>query len=160
LKRDYLLFFGSAMTILFLDQVSKWLISNHLEPHQILSVIPGLFNLVLVENRGMAFGILSQTRSGFSFYFLIATTIVAIGVILFFFYWIKRDQTWLTVGLSLILGGAMGNLVDRVRFGYVVDFLDFFLKGYHWPAFNIADSAVSAGTFWLFISIMKGKNLK
>lgn len=160
MKRDYLLFFGSALTILFLDQVSKWLIGNHLEPHQILSVIPGLFNLVLVENRGMAFGILSQTRSGFSFYFLIATTIVAIGVILLFFCWIKRDQRWLTVGLSLILGGAMGNLVDRVRFGYVVDFLDFFLKGYHWPAFNIADSAVSAGTFWLFINIMKGKNLK
>jgi len=158
LKRDYLLFIGSTLVILFLDQVSKWLAINHLEPSQSLSVIPGFFNLVLVKNRGMAFGIFSQSRSGLSYYFLIATTIVAIGVILFFFYWIKGDQKW--IGLSLILGGAIGNLIDRVRLGYVIDFLDFFLRGYHWPAFNIADSAVTAGTFWLFINIMRGKSLK
>jgi len=108
----------------------------------------------------MAFGILSQSRSGFSYYFLLATTIVAIGVILFFFCWTKREQKWLTVGLSLILGGAIGNLMDRIRLGYVIDFLDFFLKAYHWPAFNMADTAVTAGTFWLLINIIAGKNLK
>lgn len=160
MRRDYPLFIGPALTVLLLDQVSKWLIINHLGVHQILSIIPGFFNLVLVKNRGMAFGILSQTRSGFFYYFLLTTTIVAIGVIIFFFYWIKGNQRWLTVGLSLILGGAMGNLVDRARFGYVIDFLDFFLKGYHWPAFNVADSAVTAGILWLFINIMKGKGLK
>jgi signal peptidase II len=115
---------------------------------------------VFVKNRGMAFGILSQSRSGFSYYFLIATTIIAIGVILFFSYWAKRKEKWLTIGLSLILGGAIGNLIDRVRLGYVIDFLDFFLKGYHWPAFNVADSGVTAGTFWLLIHIIVGKNLK
>ena len=108
----------------------------------------------------MAFGILSQSRSGLSYYFLVATTIVATGVIIFFFYWTKRNQKWLTVGLSLILGGAIGNLIDRVRLGYVIDFLDFFLKGYHWPAFNVADSAVTAGVFWLLINIIIGKDLK
>ena len=108
----------------------------------------------------MAFGILSQSRSGLSYYFLVATTIVATGVIIFFFYWTKRNQKWLTVGLSLILGGAIGNLIDRVRLGYVIDFLDFFLKGYHWPAFNVADSAVTAGVFWLLINIITGKDLK
>ena len=160
MKRDYLLFIVPALTILLLDQISKWLVINHLDPHQILSIIPGFFNIVLVKNRGMAFGIFSQTRSGFYYYFLIATTIAATGVILFFFYWTKRNQKWLTVGLSFILGGAMGNLIDRVRFGYVIDFLDFFLKGYHWHTFNVADSAVTVGTFWLLINIMKGKNLK
>jgi signal peptidase II len=160
LKRDYPLFIGPALTVLLLDQVSKWLIINHLELHQGLSVIPGFFNLVLVKNRGMAFGILSQIRSGFSYYFLLTATIVAIGFIVFFFFWIKGKEKWLTVGLSLILGGAVGNLVDRVQFGYVIDFLDFFLRGYHWPAFNVADSAVTAGTFWLFINILKGKDLK
>jgi len=65
----------------------------------------------------------------------------------------------LTVGLSLILGGALGNLVDRVRLGYVIDFLDFFLKGYHWPAFNVADSAVTVGTFWLLFNIIQGKKI-
>lgn len=160
MKRDYPLFIGPALSVLLLDQISKWLASNHLEPNQVLSIIPGFFNLVFVRNRGMAFGILSQSRSGFSYYFLLATTIVAIGVILFFFCWTKRKQKWLTVGLSLILGGAIGNLMDRIRLGYVIDFLDFFLKHYHWPAFNMADSAVTAGTFWLLINIIAGKNLK
>jgi len=144
---------------LFLDQASKWMAVIHIEAHQTLSVIPGFFNLVLVKNRGMAFGIFSQTRSGFYYYFLLATTIGAIGIILFFFFWIKRRKKWLTVGLSLILGGALGNLVDRVRLGYVVDFLDFFLKGYHWPAFNVADSAVTVGTFWLLFNIIQGKKI-
>ncbi len=160
MKRDYPLFIGPALTVLLLDQVSKWLIINHLELHQGLSIIPGFFNLVLVKNRGMAFGILSQTRPGFSYYFLLTATMVAIGVIVLFFFWIKGKEKWLTVGLSLILGGAIGNLVDRVQFGYVIDFLDFFLRGYHWPAFNVADSAVTAGTFWLFINILKGKGLR
>ena len=159
MKRDYLLFIGLALIILLLDQVSKWMAVNQIEAHQILSVIPGFFNLVLVKNRGMAFGIFSQTRSGFYYYFLLFTTIGAIGVILFFFFWIKRTKKWLTVGLSLILGGALGNLVDRVRLGYVIDFLDFFLKGYHWPAFNVADSAVTVGTFWLLFNIIQGKKI-
>ena len=160
MKRDYLLFIKPALIIVLLDQVSKWLVLNHLELHQILSIIPGFFNIVLVKNRGMAFGIFSQTRSEFYYYFLLSTTMAAIGVILFFFFWKKKNQKWLTIGLSLILGGAMGNLIDRVRLAYVIDFLDFFLKGYHWPAFNVADSAVTAGTFCLLINIMKGKNLK
>ncbi len=160
MRRDYPIFIGAALTILFLDQLSKWLVLNHLELHQARSIIPGFFNLVLVKNRGMAFGIFSQTRSGFPYYFLLGTTMGAIAVILFFFCWTKRNRIWLTIGLSIILGGAVGNFIDRVRFGYVIDFLDFFLKDYHWPAFNVADSAVTAGTFWLFINIMKGKSLK
>jgi len=159
LKRDYLLFISLALIILLLDQASKWMAVTHIEAHQILSVIPGFFSLVLVKNRGMAFGIFSQTRSGFYYYFLLFTTIGAIGVILFFFFWIKKSKKWLTVGLSLILGGALGNLVDRVRLGYVIDFLDFFLKGYHWPAFNVADSAVTVGTFWLLFNIIQGKKI-
>jgi len=159
LKRDYLLFIGLALIILLLDQVSKWMVVTHIEAHQTLSVIPGFFSLVLVKNRGMAFGIFSQTRSGFYYYFLLSTTIGAIGVILFSFFWIKSSKKWLTVGLSLILGGAVGNLVDRLRLGYVIDFLDFFLKGYHWPAFNVADSAVTVGTFWLLLNIIQGRKI-
>lgn len=159
MKRDYLLFIGLALIILLLDQVSKWMVVTHIEAHQTLSVIPGFFSLVLVKNRGMAFGIFSQTRSGFYYYFLLSTTIGAIGVILFSFFWIKSSKKWLTVGLSLILGGAVGNFVDRLRLGYVIDFLDFFLKGYHWPAFNVADSAVTVGTFWLLFNIIQGRKI-
>jgi len=159
LKRDYLLFIGVALIILLLDQATKWMAVTHIQAHQTLSVIPGFFSLVLVKNRGMAFGIFSQTRSGFYYYFLLLTTIGATGVILFFFFWIKGTKKWLTVGLSLILGGAVGNLIDRIRLGYVIDFLDFFLKGYHWPAFNVADSAVTVGTFWLLFNIIRGKKI-
>jgi len=158
-KKNCLLFIGLALIILLLDQASKWMAVIHIEAHESLSVIPGFFNLVLVNNRGMAFGILSKTRSGFYYFLLLATTIGVIGVIFFFFFWIKESKKWLTVGLSLILGGALGNLVDRVRLGYVIDFLDFFLKDYHWPAFNVADSAVTIGTFWLLFNIIKGRKI-
>ena len=159
MKKDYLLFFGVALIILLLDQVSKGMAVTHIEAHQAIAVIPGLFRLVLVKNRGMAFGILSHTTSGFYYYFLLFTTIGAIVVILLFFFWIKKNKKWLTIGLSLILGGAVGNLVDRLRLGYVIDFLDFFIKGYHWPAFNVADSAVTVGTFWLLFNIIKGRKI-
>ena len=159
MKKDYLLFIGVALIILLLDQASKWMAVTHIQAHQAFSVIPGFFSLVLVKNRGMAFGIFSQTRSGFYYYFLIFTTLGATSVILFFFFWIKSNKKWLTVGLSLILGGALGNLVDRIRLGFVIDFLDFYFKSYHWPAFNVADSAVTVGTFWLLFNIIQGKKI-
>ena len=159
MKGNYALFIGLALIVVLIDQVSKWLASSQLAPHQILSIIPGFFNIVLVKNRGMAFGILNQTKPGFAYIFLLATTIAAIVVIIFFFFWAKKNRIWLTIGLSLILGGALGNLIDRVQLGYVIDFLDFFLADYHWPAFNMADSAVTVGTFWLLFNVIRGKSL-
>jgi len=158
LKRDYLLFIVPALIVVLLDQISKWWIANYLEPHQILSVIPGFFDLVLVQNRGMAFGIFGQSGPGFSFCLLLGAILAAIVVIFFFFYWTRKNQKWLTMGLALILGGAVGNLVDRIRFGYVIDFLDFYVKAYHWPAFNLADSAVTIGTLWLLLNLILGKS--
>ena len=145
--------------MVLIDQVSKRLAIAHIPPHQILTVIPGFFNIMLVENRGMAFGIFNQTHSGVSYFFLLATTIAAIVVILLFFFLVKKSQLWLSIGLALILGGAIGNLIDRVHLGYVIDFLDFYLSGYHWPAFNMADSAVTVGTLWLLLNIVTGKKL-
>jgi len=156
LKRNHSLLLGLAVIVVVIDQASKWLASSHLSPHQILSVIPGFFNIVLVKNRGMAFGILNQTKPGLFPLFLLAATIAAIGAILFLF-WARKNKIWVLIGLSLILGGAVGNLLDRVRLGYVIDFLDFFLAGYHWPAFNVADSAVTVGTFWLLFNVIRGK---
>ena len=157
MKRDYLLFAVIALVILFLDQASKWLVLTYVEPHRILPIIPGFFNVVLVKNRGMAFGLLGQTRSGFYCYLLVAATLGAMGAILFIFLWIKERLAWMTVGLSLVLGGAAGNLMDRLRLGHVIDFLDFSIKGYHWPAFNVADSAVTVGTLWLLLHIIREK---
>ena len=147
-----------ALIVVLLDQISKWWIANYLEPHQILSVIPGFFDLVLVHNRGMAFGIFGRSGSGFAFCLLLGAILAAIVVIFFFFYWTRKNQKWLTIGLALILGGAVGNLVDRIRFGHVIDFLDFSVKAYHWPAFNLADSAVTIGTLWLLLNLILGKS--
>jgi signal peptidase II len=107
----------------------------------------------------MAFGILGQSSSHVAAYLLVGATLAAIVVIMVFFWRARKDQKWLTVGLALILGGAVGNLVDRIRLGFVIDFLDFSIKGYHWPAFNLADSAVTIGTLWLLLNLILGKSL-
>ena len=159
MKRDYLLFTLPALIVVLLDQASKWSIAARLDLYQTHSVIPGFFNLVLVRNKGMAFGFLGQSRSHIAAYLLLAATVAAILVIVFFFWRARKDQRWLTVGLALILGGALGNLGDRIRLGFVIDFLDFFIKGYHWPAFNLADSAVTIGTLWLLLNLVLGKSL-
>jgi signal peptidase II len=149
---------GLALIIVLVDQASKWLALVHLEASEVFSIIPGFFQIVLVKNRGMAFGILNQAKSHLFPVFLLAATIVAIGAILFLF-WKRKQLMWFMVGLSLILGGAVGNLIDRIRLGYVIDFLDFFVSGYHWPAFNVADSAVTAGTLWILFNVIRGKGI-
>lgn len=158
LKKNHILFLGIALTGFILDQISKIIIVINLDPHQILQVIPGFFNLVLVRNKGMAFGVFSQINSTLFHYLLLSVIVIAIAAILFFLFTLKKNQVWMGLGLSLILGGAMGNLVDRIRLGYVIDFLDFGLKSYHWPAFNLADSIVTVGTFCVLIEIIKRKN--
>lgn len=149
------MFFWIAFTGFILDQTSKLAVIIKLDPHQSVQVIPGFFDIVFVKNRGMAFGMFSQINSTFFHYLLLSVIIVAIAAILFFLFTLKKNQAWMGLGLSLILGGALGNLVDRIRLGYVIDFLDFALKDYHWPAFNMADSIVTAGTFCVLIGILK-----
>jgi signal peptidase II len=158
-KRDYLLFTLLTLIVVLLDQASKWFMVACLEPYQAHSVVPEFFDLVLVRNKGMAFGILGQSSSHVAAYLLMGATLAAIVVIMVFFWRARRDQKWLTMGLALILGGAVGNLVDRIRLGFVIDFLDFSIKGYHWPAFNLADSAVTIGTLWLLLNLILGKSL-
>lgn len=106
----------------------------------------------------MAFGLFNQDDPTLSHFLLLLMTIVAIGLILFFF-WVKKEHFWIVIGLSLILGGAVGNLIDRIHLGYVVDFLDFSIAGCHWPAFNMADSAVTVGTLWILLNVIRGKSL-
>jgi signal peptidase II len=119
--------------------------------NETIPVIPGLFNLVHVRNRGMAFGILNRPGADWSLYALVAASFVAIGLLLFWFSKARHEGPGVVTGLSLVLGGAVGNLVDRLALGEVVDFLDVYLSplDWHWPAFNVADSAVTIGTLWL-----------
>lgn len=125
-----------------LDQISKWLFLDIMRSAGGIIEVTGFFNLVMVWNRGVSFGMLSDHaelgRWGLSGLALA----IAIGL----FFWLRRADHWmLATALGLVMGGAVGNVIDRVRFGAVFDFLDFHVAGYHWPAFNVADSAIVVG---------------
>jgi signal peptidase II len=143
-----------ALGVVLLDQISKRVIVHALDVHETVRVIPGFFDLVHVRNRGMAFGLLNRPGIDFTFYILVATSI---GIVLFMLYWftrLKREDGRIMFGVSLIIGGAVGNLIDRLYLKEVVDFLDFYIGPYHWPAFNLADSAITAGALWLAFNII------
>ena len=138
--------------VLVLDQTTKYLVRSLMKPYRSVPVIPGIFNLVYVLNKGGAFGIWSSLPPllrGLVFITFSLAAIVALLVI----YW-KLYQTRLTrFGIAFLMGGAIGNLVDRLRWGMVVDFLDFYLGSYHWPAFNVADMAICLGLGLVFLEI-------
>jgi signal peptidase II len=113
--------------------------------YQKVEVIHGFFNLVHVRNTGGAFGIFGGEKGGLGSLLFVVISLIAIGSILFLFVRLREDEKTLSLSLSLVLSGAIGNLIDRLRLGEVVDFLDFYLFSYHWPAFNIADSAICLG---------------
>lgn len=154
MKKNYLLFVCPALSVIVLDQITKSIVLKTIHFHASLPVIGGFFNLVHVRNRGMAFGLLNRPGSDFSFYFLVSATIAAVLLLVFWFIRLKEEERKLAIGLSLILGGALGNLIDRLRFHEVVDFLDFYIGNYHWPAFNVADSAITLGTLWLVANMV------
>ena len=153
LRRNYALIIWPALLIIVLDQVSKLFVIRGLRVHESVPVIEGFFNLVHVRNRGMAFGLMNRGNADFGFWLLVSTSIIAIALLLFWFFRLKDGDTRITLGLSLILGGAVGNLIDRLRFREVVDFLDVFAGSYHWPAFNVADAAITTGTFLVAITL-------
>jgi len=144
---NYHLMAWPALAVVVLDQVTKLAVVRSLRLYETVPVIDGFFNLVHIRNRGMAFGLMNRPDFEFAFWFLVAATLCAIMLILFWFFRLEDDDRLMTAGLSLILGGAAGNLIDRIRLHEVIDFLDFYLGSYHWHAFNVADSAITVGTF-------------
>ncbi|SMP46822.1 signal peptidase II [Anoxynatronum buryatiense] len=131
-----------------LDQVSKWLVVAYLKDIGTFPVIEGVFHLHYLENRGAAFGLLQNQRL-----FFIITTVLIVGGILWYLIFNPQVNRLLTLSLSLVVGGAIGNFIDRMMFGYVVDFFDF----QFWPVFNIADSAIVIGQALLIYYIFKGQ---
>lgn len=148
--------------IIVLDLASKAVVSQNFTLYETIAVIPGWFNLTLAHNSGAAFSFLANESGWQRWFFAIIALIVSIII----FFWIKRLQQherWVAIGLALVLGGALGNLWDRLTLGYVVDFLDFYYqnsmqKAMHWPAFNIADMAISTGAFMLIIDALFTKD--
>jgi len=132
----------AAAVIVLADQLVKWVVLSQLRPGEPIAVT-GFFNLVLVFNRGAAFSFLADAP-GWQRPFFIAVALIAAAIVSWML-WRNPARRLLCAGLALILGGALGNLWDRAAYGHVVDFLDFHAMGWHWPAFNIADSAISVG---------------
>lgn len=151
----YLLFIGGG--IIVLDQLTKLLILQYLPLHSSLEIIPGFFNLVHVRNPGGAFSIFAGANSALRQGLFMGLTVFIVIVLLFAYRKLRPEDRWTRTSYALIVGGALGNLVDRLRFGEVIDFLDCYVGAYHWPAFNAADSAITAGALMLVVTLLRGK---
>lgn len=144
--------------VVLLDQVSKAVVQSTVPLHHSVSVIPGFFDITHVHNPGGAFGFLARASSNVRTIMFLVVSLLAVGLILWFFIKTPATHRWLAGGFALILGGAAGNLIDRIRFGKVIDFLDVYVGNLHWPAFNIADSAITIG-IGIFIAHLLLKKL-
>jgi signal peptidase II len=131
--------------VILLDQASKAVVLNSMRLYESIPVIPGFFNLTHIHNPGGAFGFLAGQSVVVRTFFFLVVAFLAMGVILHFYFKTPPTHPTLSAAFALIFGGAVGNLIDRLRFGKVVDFLDFYIGAMHWPAFNVADSAITVG---------------
>jgi len=144
-----------SLAIIILDTITKWLVSANISLHDAITVVPNLFSIVHVRNTGAAFGIGANAESQVVPLLLNSGAILVFLIVVAYALRTPLTDRTLQIGLHLILGGAIGNLVDRFRFGYVVDFLDFYVRDHHWPAFNVADSAICVGIALLFLDMRR-----
>ena len=144
----------SALVIVF-DQLSKWWANSALELYQSIAVLP-FFNITLAYNHGAAFSFLAS-ESGWQRWFFTGLAVVVSIVLLVWLKRLKTDAKLEAISLALILGGALGNVIDRVVHGYVIDFIDVYYGTYHWPAFNVADSAICVGAILLILDSFRNK---
>ena len=151
--RNALFWLWLAGLVLLLDQVTKLAVIDRLVAYVDVIPLTGFFNLVHVHNKGAAFSLFAD-QPGWQRSFFIGVALIAAGVIL---YLMRKTQgrRMFSIALALILGGAIGNVIDRILYGHVIDFLDFHIAGWHWPAFNVADSAITIGAVMLILDGMR-----
>jgi signal peptidase II len=155
IKLKYLILFFLTTGIILSDQYTKAIIVEKFRLGETLPIINDIFNLTYIQNRGAAFGLMAQANPAFRVPFFIVVPLVALGSIAYVFRKIPEHDIKLATALSLVIGGAVGNLIDRLSLGYVVDFLDFHWKWtYHFPAFNVADSAICVGVGVIILDIL------
>jgi signal peptidase II len=152
--RPFLLIAG---LVVVLDQIAKALVLASMPIYHSIPVIPGFFNLTHIRNPGGAFGFMAAGSQGLRNLLFLGVSALAMGLIVFFYRSTPKTHPALASALAMIFGGAVGNLIDRLRFGEVVDFLDVYLGAYHWPAFNVADSAITIGITIFIAHVVLGK---
>jgi len=160
MKKPLILFLITAGLVLLLDQFTKFYVASHFWLQESLPVIDGFFNITYIRNPGAAFGFLAGAPLLFRGLFFTSVTLIAAGLILFYLIKNRVSDLMMVIPLALVLAGAMGNLVDRIRFGEVIDFLDVYIGRYHWPAFNIADTAISIGVLFLVVDMIQKQKEK
>ena len=151
-------YFVLITILLFIDQSAKVLVAQSIVPQDPIEIIPGFFNLVHIQNRGAIFGFFSKSGSPSVQFLLMVASLGAMFLVIYYFFKTPFSETLQKTSLSLILAGALGNLADRIFRGYVIDFLDFYVKEWHWPSFNVADSCVSIGAVLLLIALFFRRN--
>ena len=151
-------FFLIATAVLLLDRLAKWVVASNIPLHDSITVIPGFFHLTHVQNTGAAFGLFADSTAHWKVGALVSFSVLALVIVSALLWRNSHALSTTTIGLSLILGGATGNLWDRMMSGHVVDFLDFYVGSYHWPAFNVADSAIVIGALLLVSEIVFAKS--
>ncbi len=145
--------------VLVLDQITKVLVERTMSLHQSIEIVSNFAHLTYLRNTGAAFGFLAGTRSTLRIVLFALISSVAIGCVVYLIRGLRPHQKTLLVSLALILGGAIGNLIDRLRLGEVIDFIDLHWYDIHWPAFNVADSAISIGVVLLFLQMLRKGSL-
>lgn len=158
LRHKYLWAGSIAGIIIVLDQFTKHLVDLHIRRYDLVPVIPGFFNLTNVRNKGAAFSFLAGLPDGWRGAFFISMTVIAVLVILAFIR--NTREPLLVVAFSLIIGGAIGNVIDRIRLGEVIDFIQWYVKSWYWPSFNVADSAITVGVCLLAYDMLFRKDQK
>ena len=146
-----------AATVLVLDRITKWWIAKEVPLHENLKVINGFFYITHVQNRGAAFSLFADSPSQWKMAILVLFSVIALMIVLTLLWRNSHSMNTTGVGLALILGGALGNLWDRLATGRVVDFLLFYIGDYPWPAFNVADSAIVVGAGLLVVEVLFAK---
>jgi signal peptidase II len=149
--RKNLPYFAFIVFLLCFDQATKWLIARQIPLYGSRKIIPGFFNLTHIRNKGAIFGFFSHSGSRFVFLALIAASVIALALVIYYFIKTPTAERGMKLALSLILAGALGNQIDRVSRGYVIDFLDLYVRNRHWPFFNVADSCITIGAILLLI---------
>lgn len=159
MKSRYILFATIATVSIIIDQITKVVVDRSMQLYDSIPIFENFFHLTYVRNRGAAFSFLSNASWRLPFF--ITVSIIAVIVILIAFRKLRDDQKFAQTSLALIFSGAVGNLIDRIRLGEVIDFLDAHWYRHHWPAFNVADSLICVGVFLLAIDLyIEEKRLK
>ncbi|HEY2016888.1 MAG TPA: signal peptidase II [Bryobacteraceae bacterium] len=149
--------YGAAAVVFGLDRLSKWIIETRVSSFDTYKVIPGFFDIVRSQNRGVAFGFFNDSTSEWRTTLLVLASVVAVGMVSAMLWKAETLDRVSLCGLTLILGGAAGNVYDRIVSGQVTDFLDFYIGSYHWYTFNLGDSAIVIGSALLVLHLFRPK---